>query len=582
MAADDTGSGRTPRAALVLMSGDPALRDRVGRELRTRYGADYEVVVCLSRDDISARVAALRARDLPVAAFLVGSGPDDPDGLDVLAETGSLEPTAVRACIVRWGDLQTAAPIFEAITLGRLDAWLYRPSRAVDEGFHLSVTELLDEWDSRQGNVYEAVRVIGERWSPRSQELRDMFTRNRVPVGFYEASSPAGREQLETLGLDRPELPVVVLRFQPEHPVLENPSAMQIAAAFGLLAPVDGSTLVDVVVIGAGPAGLSTAVYAASEGLRTVVVEPLAMGGQAGTSSLIRNYLGFPRGVSGNHLASSAYQQAWSFGATFVWSRRVVGLTSSDGQHLVRLSDGSTLRTRAVVVATGAEWRRLDVPSLEALQGRGLFYGAAVSEARAMAGKRVLVVGGGNSAGQAAVHLAHYAEQVTVLVRRELAETMSDYLIREIDDAPNIDVRVRVQVVDGSGGPVLESVVVEDLDSGSRETIPADALFVLIGSRPATECLGDEVAKDRAGFVMTGPDLEGCSPGWPLDRPPLLLESSLPGVFAAGDVRHGSVKRVASAVGAGAIAVALVHQYLAASSTAVPAAPPAAAAGDGG
>jgi thioredoxin reductase len=580
VAANDTGSGRTARAALVLMSRDPAVRDRVGPELEKRYGADYEVVAGTSPDDLTPRVAELAARGVPVAVFLAGLSPEDPDGLDVLARAGALEPTAVRASIVRWGDLQTAAPIFEAITLGRLDAWLYRPAKAVDEAFHVSVTELLEEWDSRQGDVYEAVRVIGERWSPRSQELRDMFTRNRVPVGFYDASTPAGREQLEGLGLDRPDLPVVVLRFQPEHPVLQNPSAMQIAGAFGLLEAVDGSTLCDVVVLGAGPAGLSTAVYAASEGLRTVVVEPLAMGGQAGTSSLIRNYLGFPRGVSGNHLASSAYQQAWSFGATFIWSRRAVGVTSRDGEHRVRLSDGSTLRTRAVVVTTGAEWRRLDVPSLEALQGRGLFYGAAVSEARAMAGKRVLVVGGGNSAGQAAVHLARHAEQVTILVRRDLAETMSAYLIREIDETPNIDVRVRVQIVDGSGGPGLESVVVEDLDSGGRETIAADALFVLIGSRPATECLGEEVAKDRSGFVLTGPDLDGASPRWPLDRAPLLLETSVPGVFAAGDVRSGSVKRVASAVGAGAIAVQLIHQYLAASAPVVP--EPPAAARDGG
>jgi hypothetical protein len=224
VAANDAGSGRTARAALVLMSRDPAVRERVGPELERRYGADYEVVVCLGRDDITSRVEELRARGLPVAVVLACLSPEDPDGLDVLAHIGALEPAAVRACIVRWGDLQTAAPIFEAITLGRLDAWLYRPAKAVDEAFHVSMTELLEEWESRQGDVYEAVRVIGERWSPRSQELRDMFTRNRVPVGFYDASAPAGREQLDSLGLEHPDLPVVVLRFQPEHPVLENPA----------------------------------------------------------------------------------------------------------------------------------------------------------------------------------------------------------------------------------------------------------------------------------------------------------------------------------------------------------------------
>ncbi|MGY1828118.1 FAD-dependent oxidoreductase [Blastococcus sp. SYSU DS0541] len=563
MAADEPDSGFAPRAALVLVSRDPPVRDQVGTELDRRYGADYAVAVCDAEDHVGPRVAQLQEEGIPVAAVLAGLGPADPDGLDVLARAGGLAPGAVRACIVRWGDLATAAPIFEAITLGRLDGWLYRPERPGDEDFHLSVTELLAEWDSRQGTGYEAVQVIGERWSARSQELRDMFTRNRVPVGFYDAAAPDGQELLAGLGLEEPALPVVVLRFRPELPALTDPSAMDIAAAFGVLEAVDESTLADVVVVGAGPAGLSAAVYAASEGLRTVVVEPLAMGGQAGTSSLIRNYLGFPRGISGNRLAASAYQQAWSFGATFVWSRSVVGLSSTDGEHRVHLSDGATLRARTVVVATGAEWRRLEVPSLEAMQGRGLFYGAAVSESRAMAGKHVLVVGGGNSAGQAAVHLARYAARVTVLVRRGLATTMSEYLVHEIDEAPNIDVRSRVQLVDGSGEQVLEEVVVEDLDTGERETLRTDAVFVLIGSKPASGCLGPEVAKDRAGFVLTGPDLDGASPAWPLERPPMLLETSVPGVFAAGDVRAGSVKRVASGVGAGAIAVALVHQYLA-------------------
>ncbi|MCZ2857503.1 FAD-dependent oxidoreductase [Blastococcus sp. VKM Ac-2987] len=563
MGASDADNELTARAALVLVSRDPPVRDQVGQELAKRYGADYAVAVCDAEDDLAARLAQLQDGGIPIAAILAGLSPADPDGLDVLARAGALAPGAVRACIVRWGDLETAAPIFEAITLGRLDGWLYRPDRAGDEDFHLSVTELLAEWDSRQGTGYEAVQVIGERWSARSQELRDMFTRNRVPVGFYDASASDGQELLAGLGLEQPALPVVVLRFRPEVPALTDPSAMDIAAAFGVLEPVDESTLADVVVVGAGPAGLSAAVYAASEGLRTVVVEPLAMGGQAGTSSLIRNYLGFPRGISGNRLAASAYQQAWSFGAGFIWSRSVVGMSSTDGEHRVHLSDGATLRARTVVVATGAEWRRLEVPSLEAMQGRGLFYGAAVSEARAMSGKHVLVVGGGNSAGQAAVHLARYADRVTVLVRRGLAETMSEYLVHEIDEAPNIDVRSRVQLVDGSGGQVLEEVVVEDLDTGERETIRADAVFVLIGSKPASGCLGPEVAKDQSGFVLTGPDLDGATPGWPLERPPMFLETSVPGVFAAGDVRAGSVKRVASGVGAGAIAVALVHQYLA-------------------
>jgi thioredoxin reductase (NADPH) len=317
-----------------------------------------------------------------------------------------------------------------------------------------------------------------------------------------------------------------------------------------------------VAVVGAGPAGLSAAVYASSEGLRTVVVEPLAMGGQAGTSSLIRNYLGFPRGISGGRLAANAYQQAWAFGATFLWSRSVASIAAEADLRILKLSDGSRLTSRTVVLATGADWRRLDVPALNELQGRGVFYGAAVSEARAMTGKNVYVLGGGNSAGQAAVYLSRFAGQVTIVIRRHaLTETMSDYLIREIGSAANIAVRTRVLVVDAQGSHVLESLVLEDLDGGGTETVPADALFVLIGSTPHTDYLGESVLRDDWGFVLTGPDLPHAAAA-PTGRRPLMFETSLPGVFAIGDVRHGSVKRVASAVGAGAMAVAMVHEYL--------------------
>ena len=334
---------------------------------------------------------------------------------------------------------------------------------------------------------------------------------------------------------------------------------MEIASAFGLLDSVDDLGVFDVAVIGAGPAGLSAAVYASSEGLRTVVLEPLAMGGQAGSSSLIRNYLGFPRGISGGRLAANAYQQAWAFGTTFLWSRSLVSITAEADLRVLRLSDGGVLRSRTVVVATGAEWRRLEVPALEALQGRGVFYGAAVSEARAMTGKQVFVLGGGNSAGQAAVYLSRFADQVTVVIRRrDLAETMSAYLIREITNAPNIRVRSGAEVVDAVGSQVLEALVLKDLESGTLETVPADALFILIGSVPHTDCLGPDVLRDQWGFILTGPD--AAVPG--RARAPLMFETSMPGVWAIGDVRQGSVKRVASAVGAGAIAVAMIHEYL--------------------
>ena len=389
----------------------------------------------------------------------------------------------------------------------------------------------------------------------------------RHVVRLEEEHEIAARAVLLATGAEYRRLPVVVLRFRPGRPVLQDPSDLDIAEAFGLLTPLDPETVWDLVVHGAGPAGLGAAVYGASEGLSTLVLEPEAIGGQAGTSSLIRNYPGFPTGVSGNQLAFSAYKQAWVFGCTFHFMRAATRLSGEDGLHRLDLSDGTAVRARAVVVATGASWRRLGVPELEELSGRGVFYGAAVSEAPAMRGRHVFVVGGGNSAGQAAVHLSRYADRVTVLIRRaSLAETMSDYLIRELDALPNVDLRPRAQVVAGSGDEFLESFVVRDLDTGA-ETREEGVLFVLIGSEPRSGWLDGVVARDRWGFLLTGSALEEES-GWPLERPPALLETSVPGVFAAGDVRGGSVKRVASAVGEGALVVTLVHAHLAALSAA--------------
>jgi thioredoxin reductase (NADPH) len=347
--------------------------------------------------------------------------------------------------------------------------------------------------------------------------------------------------------------------------VLANPSNLEIVDAFGLMTPIPDGEVFDVAVVGAGPAGLAAAVYASSEGLRTVLIEREAIGGQAGTSSMIRNYPGFAQGVTGARLAMAGYQQAWFFGTTFLFMRQLDGLSrQDDGRYSLRLSGDGTLTARTVIIATGVTYRRLGVPSLEDLHGRGVFYGAGVSEAPAMRGRQVFVIGGGNSAGQAAMHLAKWARQVTVLVRSQsLTDSMSDYLIREIDAAPNIDVRYGVQVVDGTGTDHLESLVLEDRQTGTRWTVPADALFVLIGSEPPTGWAGDNPARDKWGFILTGQDvLDDPSASWSAGRPPLLYETSLPGVFAAGDVRRGSVKRVASAVGEGAITIPLVHGCL--------------------
>ena len=565
MTAGDAGGARNQKPALVVMTRDQALRDDLHGQLRKRYAEDYDLVVCRDPEDMAGRLAELHEAGTAVAAVLAGMGGQDPDGIAALAQVAAQHPLAVRACVVRWGALDIAELIFEAITLGEVDTWVFQPQGSADEEFHLSITGMLEDWFERNPSAFEAVQIIGERWSQRSQELRDMFRRNKVSAGFYDVSQPTGRAMLDTLGLSSPALPVVVLRFRPDRPVLTNPNAIEIANAFGLLDRLDDAGIFDVAVIGAGPAGLSAAVYAASEGLRTVVIEPLAMGGQAGDSSLIRNYLGFPRGITGNRLAANAYQQAWAFGATFLWSRSVTTIVRDGDLRVLRLSDGQQVVARAVVVATGAEWRRLEVPELEALRGRGVFYGTAISESRAMTGREVFVLGGGNSAGQAAVFLSRFARHVTVLIRRHgLGETMSDYLVRELATAGNVTIRPRVQVVGGSGERVLHDLVLENLDDGSRTTVEADALFVMIGSTPHSDCLGEEVIRDQWGFILTNPELAAQHPEAVDGRAPLMFETSLPGVFAIGDVRHGSVKRVASAVGAGAIVVAMAHEYLAA------------------
>ena len=559
------------RPNVVVVSRDERVLAALGDELRKRYGADYDVVT-VATDQAATRLRGLAEADVPVALVIGGVGGEDGDGIAAISDVRHLHPTALHVAAVRWGDFETARPIFDALTIGRLDHWVLRPESDRDEEFHRSVTELLSEWRARRGPGFEAVRIVGEQWDSRSQELRDLFTRNRIPIGFYDARSEDGQRMLADLGLTGPdgtgpELPVLWLRFAAGRPVLTNPSNLEIADAFGLMTPPPEGEVFDVAIVGAGPSGLAAAVYSSSEGLNTVVIELEAVGGQAGTSSLIRNYLGFPRGISGSRLAFEAYQQAWSFGTTFLFMRQVQGLTVDGPLRTLELSDGRSVTARTVIISTGAAYRELGVAHLEEYRGRGVFYGAAVSEAPAMHGCDVVVVGGGNSAGQAAVHLARWAAHVTILVRSDtLAESMSDYLVREIAETPNVEVRYRVGVVDAVGTDYLGGVVVEDLDNGKRDTIPTSGLFALIGSEPKTDWVRGHAACDQWGFLMTGLELMASGAPedrpWPLARPPGMLETSVPGVFAVGDVRRGSVKRVASAVGEGSSAVQLIHLYL--------------------
>src|SRR5262245_12038736 len=548
------------RAAIVVVDHDAGDREVLSGELSKRYGADYSIVVCAQPEELGLRMRELIAAGSPVALVIGGVGEADPDGIEVLAQVRAIDPTVVRVAAVRWGEWDTARPIFDAIFMDKIDHWVTRPVQYPDEDFHQAITQFLGEWSSEQPGNFEAVQVIGEQWSARSEELRDAFSRNGIPIGFYDADSGPGRQLLREHRLESAELPAVVIRFDGQQSALANPSNLEIAEAFGLMTPIPEEDIFDVAVIGAGPAGLAAAVYASSEGLRTVVIEREAIGGQAGTSSMIRNYPGFAQGVSGARLAFAAYQQAWFFGTTFVFMRQPESLSREDDHYRLQLTEGSALASRTVVITTGATYRQLGVPALEDLQGRGVFYGAGVSEAPAMRGRKVFVIGGGNSAGQAAMHLSKWAKQVTIVVRApSLADSMSDYLIREIDAAPNLEVLYGVQVVDGAGTDQLESLVLEDKQTGTRRTVPAGGLFILIGSQPHTEWLGSDLARDQWGFILTGRDLPADAG---VGRGPLPLETSLPGVFAAGDARRGSVKRVASAVGEGAITIPIIHRYL--------------------
>jgi thioredoxin reductase len=566
LAADVRGESAGPRAAIVIVCREPGAWEILHRELSKRYGADYQIVACGRPAELAPWMRDLRAAGLPVAMVIGAVSAQDPDGIEVLSAVRSIDPAVLRVAAVGWGDWQSLRSVFGAVTVGKIDHWVTCPVQAPAEEFHRWITEFLREWSSQRGGGFEPVQVIGERWSARSQELRDLFSRHRIPAGFYDATTGRAQQMLAELGLESAELPVVMLRFGAEQPALVNPSNLEIADAFGLMRPVSPDEVFDVAVIGAGPAGLAAAVGASSEGLRTVVVEHEAIGGQAGTSSMIRNYPGFSQGISGATLAQEIWRQAWTFGTTFLYMRQAESLAGHVGHYRLALSDGSVLTLRTVIVATGATYRRLGIPRLEGLQGRGSSTAPVVSEAPAMRGRNVFVAGGGNSAGQTALHLAKWAAQVTVLVRAgSLADSMSDYLIRQIGATPNIDVRYRVRVADGTGDGTghLQSLVLADTASGARRSVPADALFVLIGSQPRTQWLGDSVARDQWGFILTGPDLPAATGhDWLSGRPPLPLETRLPGVFAAGDVRHGSVKRLASAVGEGAATIPLVHRHL--------------------
>jgi thioredoxin reductase (NADPH) len=549
-----------PRPVLLVVDEDQIVLEHVQAQLVQRYAGDYRVESVTDPERAIRMLEELANAGDVVALVLAGQSLSDATGRELFELARQLHPHAKRALVVpmgSWADPPTAEAILDAMALGRIDYYVPRPAGSPDEVFHQAISSFLLEWATERRLVPHTVHIVGESWSGRSAELREVFERCAVPHAFYLADSEQGRQFVAEAGSEA-KLPLMVL---PSGRALGDPSNTEIAEAAG--APVDFEEhAFDVVIVGSGPAGLSAAVYGASEGLRVLVVDEGGIGGQARSSSLIRNYLGFPRGVSGNRLAEQAYEQASVFGASFVLMHRATALRRSGDRLEVSLSNGRRASAATVILATGASYRRLGVPSLEALYGAGVFYGAPASEAHALTGKDAYIVGGGNSAGQAALHLARYARRVTLVVRAaSLDAGMSHYLVREVEAAPKVDVRAGTAVAGGGGDGRLHDLVLRDGSTGEERTVGADALFVMIGARPHTDWLPHEIARDASGFLFTGDDIPD-DHDWPLERRPFALETSMPGVLAAGDVRHASVKRVASAVGEGSIAVQIVHNLL--------------------
>ncbi|MGV9253337.1 FAD-dependent oxidoreductase [Streptomyces sp. NPDC003697] len=551
----------TVRTVIMTVDDDPGVSRAVARDLRRRYGGSYRIVRAESGESALEALRELRLRGDPVAVVLADYRMPGLNGIEFLERAMDVHPGARRVLLTAYAD--TGAAI-DAINVVDLDHYLLKPWDPPEEKLYPVMDDLLDTWRAadRDHRPVPCTKVVGHRWSARSSEVREFLARNQVPYRWYSADEPEGRRLLAAAGQDGQRLPLVVT---PDGTPLVAPEAPEIAAHVGL-ATTPAADFYDLVVVGGGPAGLGAAVYGASEGLRTVLVERSATGGQAGQSSRIENYLGFPDGVSGAQLTDRARRQAAKFGAEVLTTCEVTGLEVNGAARTVRFSDGSAIAAHSVILATGVSYRQLPAPGSEELTGCGVFYGSALTEAPACHGHDVHIVGGANSAGQAAMYLSKGAKSVTLLVRGpSLTASMSYYLIQQIEEAPNISVRTGtlVEAVHGSGR--LERLTLRDTATGQSELVEAGWLFVFIGAAPLTDWLDGTVLRDEHGFILAGPDLtaDGRPPAdWELDRPPYHLETNVPGVFVAGDARAESAKRVASAVGEGAMAVMLVHRYL--------------------
>jgi thioredoxin reductase (NADPH) len=550
------------KPVLLTVDDDAEVLRAIERDLRRNYADRYRVLRADSGQVALDTLRQLKTRNDTVALLLADQRMPQMDGVGFLAEAMALFPDAKRALLTAYADTDAA---IRAINDVKIHHYLLKPWDPPEEQLYPVIDDLLDDWSSSYRPAFEGIRVLGNRWSPRSYEIRDFLARSQVPYQWLdiESADPETHRLAESLGEDAAHLPLVLF---PDGARAASPTNGELATKIGLRMSA-GLQFYDLVIAGGGPAGLAAGVYGASEGLRTLIVESEAPGGQAGLSSRIENYLGFPSGLSGSDLARRAVTQARRFGVEILAPQEAVGLRVDGPYRFVKLADGSEISCHTMLIATGVQWRSLDVPGMERLQGAGVYYGAGPAEAISCKDEDVYIIGGANSAGQAAMNFSKYAGSVVMLVRgNSLAASMSQYLIDQIKQTPNIQVQFRSTVEEVHGESRLEAISIRCGDSGQVDRVPAVALFIFIGAMPRTEWLAGVIERDERGFILTGPELarEDRRPkGWPLDRDPTLLETNLPGVFAVGDVRHGSVKRVASGVGEGSIAVQFIHQYLA-------------------
>ena len=545
------------KPAIITVDDDPMVCAAITRDLRARYGANYRIVRASSGAEVLGVLAELALRDQRVAMIVSDQRMPEMTGIELIAAARVDAPGAKLVLLTAYADTDVA---ISAINEIGLDYYLVKPWDPPDQRLYPVVDDLLGDWLQANPDHSSDVRLVGHRWSDRTHELKTFLARNHVPYRWYDVERDAEARRLaELAATSAHDFPIVLI---PDGETLRSPSTLELAGALGLRTTAQ-QPLYDVCIVGGGPAGLAAAVYAASEGLSTVIVEREAPGGQAGQSAAIENYLGFPKGLTGSDLTQRAVAQVTRFGAEMVLARSVVGFQTKGPVHAVQLEGAGEIEARAVIVSTGVAYRRLEADGLDELTGRGAYYGASASEANQCQGDDVYIVGAANSAGQAVLSLARYAKRVVMVVRADsLKDSMSRYLIERITAAPNVEVRFGCEVTAARGEGHLEAITIRDRGTGRAEEVATSWLFVFIGAAPRTDWLGDRVARDPHGFVVTGNDLTAGS--WTLpSRPPFALETSVPGVFAAGDVRLDSMKRVASAVGEGAMAVYQVHRFLA-------------------